>query len=147
MKKKIKIAVGSDHAGFDTKQYLLRYLKLQNYLFKDFGTFSKESADYPDYIHPLAIAIEKGEYTYGIVLCGSGNGMNMTANKHQGIRSALCWNTEIASLARKHNDANICALPARFLKLDEAVKIVDVFLNTGFEGGRHLNRIEKIPIK
>lgn len=147
MKKEIKIAVGSDHAGFDTKQYLLRYLKLQNYLFKDFGTFSKESADYPDYIHPLAIAIEKGEYTYGIVLCGSGNGMNMTANKHQGIRSALCWNTEIASLARKHNDANICALPARFLKLDEAVKIVDVFLNTGFEGGRHLNRIEKIPIK
>lgn len=147
MEKNTKIAIASDHAGFERKQNIIAHLKNKGYLFNDFGTFSNESVDYPDFIHPLANAIESREFQVGIILCGSGNGVNMTANKHQGIRSALCWNTEIALLARKHNDANVCAMPARFLNELEVVEITDIFLQTDFEEGRHLKRIEKIPLK
>lgn len=143
--KKLKIAVASDHAGYDRKQAVLKFLQEQGIEFKDFGAFSVESSDYPDYAHPLAEAVSKGEFEEGITLCGSGNGINMTANKHQGIRSAICWMPEIAKLARLHNDANVCALPARYITDEEAVEIVKTFLETGFEGGRHLNRINKIP--
>lgn len=143
----IKIAIASDHAGYDFKEKLKDYLGTKNYIIKDFGTYSTESADYPDFAHPLAIAVEKGDYIFGITLCGSGNGISMTANKHQGIRSALCWNKEISELARLHNDANVCSIPARFVSFDLAKEIVDVFLSTKFEGGRHLNRVEKIPVK
>ncbi|MGE0089868.1 MAG: ribose 5-phosphate isomerase B [Bacteroidales bacterium] len=144
---KIKIAIASDHAGYYFKEKLKDYLGTRNYLIKDFGTYSIESADYPDFAHPLAIAVEKGEYVFGITLCGSGNGISMTANKHQGIRSALCWNKEISELARLHNDANVCSIPARFVSFEQAKEIVDVFLSTQFEGGRHLKRVEKIPVK
>lgn len=143
--KKMKIAVASDHAGFERKQAVLKFLQEHGIEFKDFGAYSAESSDYPDYAHPLAEAVSKGEFDEGITLCGSGNGINMTANKHQGIRSAICWMPEIAQLARLHNDANVCALPARYISDDEAVEIVKVFLETSFEGGRHLNRINKIP--
>jgi ribose 5-phosphate isomerase B len=146
MKKVKKIAIASDHAGFERKQNIMAYLVKKGYLFNDFGTFSENSVDYPDFIHPLANAIENLEFQVGIILCGSGNGVNMTANKHQGIRSALCWNSEIALLARKHNNANVCAMPARFLNETEVVEITDIFLHTDFEGGRHQNRIEKIPL-
>ncbi|HKL08644.1 MAG TPA: ribose 5-phosphate isomerase B [Bacteroidales bacterium] len=144
--KKNSIAIAGDHAGYEYKEQLKQYLKNKGYTLKDFGTSSNESTDYPDYAHPLATAVEKGEYTFGITLCGSGNGISMTANKHQGIRSALCWNKEIAKFARLHNDANVCSLPARYISYDLAQEIVDVFLNTNFEGGRHQRRIEKIPI-
>jgi ribose 5-phosphate isomerase B len=147
MYKNLNIAIACDHAGFDVKQEILIYLQNKNISYKDFGTYSKESTDYPDFVHPLAQSIENKEFTTGIVLCGSGNGVNMTVNKYQGIRSALCWNPEIASLARKHNDANVCALPARFINFEEAIKIVEIFLNTEFDGGRHTQRIEKIPLK
>lgn len=143
----IKLAIASDHAGFEYKEKLKEYLSNKNYIIKDFGTFSTESADYPDFAHPLAEAVEKGEFLYGITLCGSGNGISMTANKHQGIRSALCWTKEISELARLHNDANVCSVPARFVSLELAIEIVDVFLNTAFEGGRHQRRVEKIPVK
>lgn len=143
--KKLKIAVASDHAGFERKQVVLEYLRKQGIEFKDFGAFTTESSDYPDFAHPLAEAVSLGEFDKGITLCGSGNGINMTANKHQGIRSAICWLPEIARLARLHNDANVCALPARFISDDEAIEIVEIFLNTDFEGGRHINRINKIP--
>lgn len=146
MKKGIKIAIASDHAGFERKQNIIKYLESKDYLFNDFGTYSDEGVDYPDFVHPLATAIEKNEYQIGLILCGSGNGVNMTANKHQGIRSALCWNIEIAALARKHNDANVCAMPARFLNENEVIEITDTFLHTDFEGGRHQNRIKKISI-
>jgi ribose 5-phosphate isomerase B len=143
----MKIAIGSDHAGFETKQILVDYLKEKGYDLKDFGPTSSASMDYPDTAHPLALAVEKGEFDLGITLCGSGNGINITANKHQGIRSALCWNPEIAALARQHNNANICALPARFISVELAKQIADVFLTTGFDGGRHQTRIDKIPCK
>lgn len=142
----LRIAVASDHAGFERKQTVLNYLKEQGFEFKDFGAFSPESSDYPDFAHPLANAVANGEYRFGITLCGSGNGINMTANKHQGIRSAICWMPEIARLARLHNDANICALPARYISDQEATEIVKIFLATGFEGGRHQERINKIPL-
>ena len=140
------IAIAADHAGFGLKTEITKYLQNKGIKIKDFGTYSPDSVDYPDFAHPLAIAVENREFSFGISICGSGNGMNMALNKHSGIRSALCWNEEIARLARFHNDANICALPARFINKDLAIHIVDVFLNTGFEGGRHANRIEKIPI-
>lgn len=143
--EKLKIAVASDHAGFERKQAVLNYLQEQGFEYKDFGAFSAESSDYPDFAHPLADAVSKGEFDEGITLCGSGNGINMTANKHQGIRSAICWMPEIAKLARLHNNANVCALPARYITDEEAVKIVKTFLETDFEGGRHINRINKIP--
>jgi ribose 5-phosphate isomerase B len=143
--EKNKIGVASDHAGFERKQTVLKYLQEQGIEYKDFGAFSSESSDYPDYAHPLADAVSHGEFNLGITLCGSGNGINMTANKHQGIRSAICWMPEIAELARMHNDANICALPARYITDEQAIEIVKIFLATEFEGGRHQNRINKIP--
>jgi ribose 5-phosphate isomerase B len=144
--EKIKIAVASDHAGFERKKAVLKYFQEQGIEYKDFGAFTAESSDYPDFAHPLADAVSKGEFNEGITLCGSGNGINMTANKHQGIRSAICWMPEIARLARQHNDANVCALPARYITDEEAVEIVKTFLETDFEGGRHQNRINKIPV-
>lgn len=143
----MKIAIACDHAGFEFKEKLVSYLRENGHEIKDFGTYSPESMDYPDTVHPMAKAVESGEFEKGIALCGSGNGVTMTANKHQGIRCALCWNVEIAWLARLHNNANVCALPARFIPYEEAVEIVDRFLSTEFEGGRHQRRIEKIPLK
>ncbi len=143
---KIKIALSSDHAGYKLKLQLIDYLKSKGYSLFDYGCYSEESADYPDFAHPMAKAVEQKEFNFGISLCGSGNGINMTANKHQLIRSALCWTPEIAKLARLHNDANVCSLPARFIDFETAVQIVDNFLSTGFEGGRHQKRIDKIPL-
>ena len=147
MDKNIKIALGSDHAGFEIKQMIMEYLRDKGYFFKDFGAFSNESSDYPDYAHPVAKSVENGEYGLGIVVCGSGNGVNMVVNKHQGIRAALCWTKEVAHIARLHNDANICSIPARFIEKSSATDIVEEFLNTGFEGGRHTCRIEKIALQ
>jgi ribose 5-phosphate isomerase B len=141
------VLIAADHAGFETKEFLKKELKNQGYTLKDFGTFSNESMDYPDVIHPLAKEINTGNYSTGIVLCGSGNGVSMTANKYPNVRSALCWTKEIASLARKHNNSNIVALPARFLDEQTMLEIVTTFLNTDFEGGRHIKRVEKIIIR
>lgn len=138
------IPIGADHAGYELKEKVVVFLKEQGYEVKDFGCYSTESIDYPDYGHPVAEMVENNPGMLGILICGSGNGINMTANKHQGIRSALCWKTEIAELARQHNDANILALPARFISEKEALDMIDVFLKTSFEGGRHQNRINKI---
>jgi len=124
----------------------VKWLIKSRYEVKDLGCFSEDSVDYPDYAHPLAVAVEKGEFAYGITICGSGNGINMASNKHRGIRSAVCWNEDISRLARAHNDANICALPGRFLSEAAAILIIKTFLVTPFEGGRHKRRIEKIPI-
>lgn len=146
MKKK-KLAIVADHAGFVLKEKLLKYLLKEKYEVKDFGTFSEEDVDYPDFGHPMANAVSKGEFDLGISICGTGNGINMTVNKHPGIRSALCWNEDISRLARAHNDANICALPGRFISESEAYLIVRTFLNTEFEGGRHKRRIDKISLK
>lgn len=144
----LKIAVTNDHAGFELKNAIVEYLKKQQPLYlQDFGCQSPESCDYPDFAHPMALAIEKGETDYGISICGTGNGISMVMNKHQGIRAALCWNEEIARLARFHNDANVLSLPARFITKKEALKMIDVFFKTEFEGGRHKRRIEKIPLK
>ncbi|MEI6433235.1 MAG: ribose 5-phosphate isomerase B [Bacteroidota bacterium] len=140
----MKIAIGSDHAGFTMKEYIISNLSAQGYVFQDYGTYSEISMDYPDTAHPLANDVQSGIYKFGILICGSGNGVAITANKYKGIRAALCWNDEITSLARKHNNANIIALPARFISLDEAVKFSLIFLDTNFEGGRHQNRVEKI---
>ncbi len=140
------IPIGSDHAGFELKQYLIENLSEKGFVFKDFGTYSEESVDYPDFIHPVAKSVNDGLYERGIVICGSGQGANMTANKHQKIRSALCWDLEQAKLSRQHNDANIIALPGRFVNFDAAVEMVETFFSTGFEGGRHKRRIEKIPV-
>ncbi len=141
------IAVASDHAGYDKKQVILKYLKEKGIAWKDFGSFTSESVDYPDYAHLIGEAIDKGEYEIGITFCGSGQGISIAANKHQNVRSAICWKPEIAALAKQHNDANICALPARFVTDDEAIAIVEAYLNAEFEGGRHARRIAKIPIK
>ena len=143
---KLRIAVCNDHAGFELKNTVLDHLKaLDVALIKDFGSFTSESCDYPDFAHPLSIAVEKGEYDLGITICGSGNGICMAANKHQGIRSALCWENEIASLARRHNNANVISLPARFITANEAKGMINIFLTTDFEGGRHAIRVDKIP--
>jgi ribose 5-phosphate isomerase B len=142
-----KIGLASDHAGFKLKEVLRNWLIDEGYSVMDFGCNSAESCDYPDYAHPLANAVSDGTCAFGISLCGSGNGINMVVNKHPDIRSALCWNKEIASLARRHNNANICALPARFIVPSVAQDIVREFLETDFEGGRHTLRINKIPIK
>lgn len=128
------------------KQNIIDLLKEEGYNVCDLGTASESAVDYPDYGHPLAEAVESGKCELGISLCGSGNGINMTTNKHQGIRGALCWNQEISMLARKHNDANICSIPARFVDMNTAREIVKIFLNTSYEGGRHKERIEKIPL-
>ncbi len=142
----IKIGFACDHAGYELKLELIKFITELNYNFEDFGTNSTERCDYPDFAHPLAVAIENGECEFGVSICGSGNGINMTVNKHEAIRGALCWNTEISQLARLHNDANICALPARFISLDLAKEILLTFLTTKFEAGRHINRINKIPL-
>ena len=148
MDKKIKVAIAADHAGYKLKKQLIDYLvSVRKLNVRDLGTNSTESVDYPDFGHSLAREIELGQSDMGISICGSGNGINMTANKHQGIRSALCWTEEIARLARAHNDANICALPGRFLEVEEAIVIVDKFLSTDFEGGRHERRKQKIALK
>ncbi len=142
-----KIVIGSDHAGFEYKEKIIQFLSKAGYEVLDMGTNSAESVDYPDYIHPLAKRIEGGDVSQGIIICGSGNGVAMTANKHQGIRAALSWNEELAILARKHNDANVLAIPARFVSLEKAEEMVKVFLETAFEGGRHERRVRKIDVR
>ena len=139
-----KIGIASDHAGYEMKEFLVGYLNAMGYEVLDFGAHSPESVDYADFAHPLAEAIENGELERGVALCGSGEGMTMTLNKHQGIRAGLCWDTEIASLIRRHNDANIITLSGRFVELDVNKQIVDTFLTTKFEGGRHAMRVKKI---
>jgi ribose 5-phosphate isomerase B len=145
--KKKKIAIVSDHAGFFLKDKLLKFIIREGFEVKDLGCSSAEAVDYPDYGHPLANAVSAGEFDLGFSICGTGNGINMVVNKHPGIRGALCWNEEISRLARAHNDANICALPGRFISESEAYLIVKTFLNTSFEGGRHQVRIDKISLK
>lgn len=142
MDTNLSIAVGSDHAGFEYKELLKDFLGKAD--IKDFGTHSADSADYPDFAHPVASAVEAGEFTFGILVCGSANGVAITANKHQGIRAAICWTEELAELARKHNNANVLCIPARFISTDLAKAITTKFLNTEFEGGRHANRVDKI---
>ncbi|MBX9785288.1 MAG: ribose 5-phosphate isomerase B [Chitinophagaceae bacterium] len=138
------VAIGSDHAGFEYKDDLISFLEGKGIAFHDFGTYSTDSVDYPDFAHPVATAVEKGEAAFGILLCGSANGVAITANKHQGIRAAICWGDELADLARKHNDANIICIPARFVREGDAEKMVNTFMTTHFEGGRHQNRVKKI---
>jgi ribose 5-phosphate isomerase B len=138
-----KIAIACDHAGFEYKEIIKKHFG-STYEIQDFGTFSGESVDYPDFVHPSATSVEKGENELGILICGSGNGVQMTANKHQDIRCALCWMPELAELARKHNNANMISLPARFIASELALDIVERFLTTDFEGGRHQNRVDKI---
>jgi ribose 5-phosphate isomerase B len=142
-----KIAIGGDHAGFVYKSDLINVLESKGYEVKDFGPYTDASADYPDYVHPLCEAIENGEFKQGILICGSGNGVAITANKHQGIRAALCWTEDLASLARQHNDANVLALPARFIPFDLVSNLAEIFLTTDFEGGRHATRVNKIACK
>ena len=141
---KSTIALGSDHAGFEYKESLKNWLQENGYEVKDFGVGGPESADYPDIAHPVANAVELTTFDFGILLCGSANGVAITANKHQGVRAAICWNEEIASLARKHNNANIVCIPARFVAVGLAEKIIHEFLTTAFEGGRHQTRVNKI---
>jgi ribose 5-phosphate isomerase B len=138
------IATGSDHAGFEHKKHLKKWLEQHGHTVIDYGTHSSEPADYPDYAHPVADAVEQGKAQVGLLLCGSANGMAMAANKHAGIRAALCWNEEVAALARMHNNANIICIPARFTTIEQAQRILEKFLASQFEGGRHLRRVEKI---
>lgn len=138
------IAIGCDHAGYDLKEDLISFLEGEGLTFNDFGTDSKDSVDYPDFAHPVATAVENGSCAFGILLCGSANGVAITANKHQGIRAAICWGEELAELARKHNNANIICIPARFVREGDAEKMLDIFMNTAFEGGRHEGRVAKI---
>lgn len=146
LKPGIPVALCSDHAGYATKQAVIEYLKENNIEYKDFGTYNEDSCDYPDFAHPCALAVENGECYPGIAVCGSGEGINITLNKHQGIRSALCWIPEVAKLARQHNDANVLAMPGRFVTNEEALEMVKTFLSTEFEGGRHQKRVDKIPL-
>ena len=138
------VAIGSDHAGFEYKEDLISFLEAKGISYHDFGTHSVVSVDYPDFAHPVAHAVENGEVAFGILLCGSANGVAITANKHQGVRAAICWGEEIAKLAREHNNANIICIPARFVREGDAEKMVQIFLNTEFEGGRHQQRVDKI---
>ena len=140
----MKIAIGSDHAGFSLKEKVKAHLLQKSIAVIDKGCYSEERADYPDHAHAVALSVENKESDLGILICGSGNGINMAANKHKGIRSAVCWKEELAALARQHNDANVMALPARFISDEEAMKCVNAFLNSTFEGGRHAGRVEKI---
>lgn len=141
------VGLACDHAGIELKQFVKSWLEQRDIAYKDFGTNSADSCDYPDYAHPLAEAVENGICYPGIAICGSGNGINMTLNKHQGIRAALCWTDEIAHLARQHNDANVLVMPGRFISQETASNIMKEFFDTPFEGGRHIRRIEKIPLK
>jgi ribose 5-phosphate isomerase B len=138
------IAIGSDHAGFEYKMELIKWLNQKGIQVADMGVYENKSVDYPDYAHPVAESVEKGESAFGILICGTGNGVCMTANKHKGIRAALCWNSDVAKLIRQHNDANVICLPARFIALELAKSLVEIFMETGFEGGRHARRVEKI---
>lgn len=138
------IAIGADHAGFEYKTVIVELLSSKGFQVKDFGTYSSESVDYPDFAHPVASAVESGEAGAGVLICGSANGVAITANKHQGIRAAICWQTDLARLARQHNNANIICIPARFVPTPVAEEMVNIFLNTEFEGGRHENRVNKI---
>src|SRR5690606_36937214 len=142
----LPIAIGSDHAGYEYKTELVKYLNQKGYQVSDFGTYSPDSVDYPDFAHPVAGSVEKGETAFGILLCGSANGVCMTANKHTGIRAALCWITDVARVVRQHNDANVLCLPARFISLDQARQMIDIFIATPFEGGRHANRVNKMGL-
>lgn len=143
----MKVGMASDHAGFELKAALKEYLSAKGYEVFDYGTDSGESVDYPDFAHPLADAVEKGNVSFGIAICGTGNGICMTANKHQGVRGALCWIPEIAALAKQHNNANVLAMPARFISVEQAKEILDAYMNASFEGGRHQRRIDKIAVK
>jgi ribose 5-phosphate isomerase B len=138
------IAIGSDHAGFDYKEDLISYLEGKGLPFTDYGTHSKDSVDYPDFAHPVAFSVENGEVAFGILLCGSANGVAITANKHQGVRAAICWGEELAKLSREHNNANVLCIPARFVREGDAEKMVTIFMTTVFEGGRHAERVNKI---
>lgn len=140
----LPLAIGCDHAGFDYKEALKKILTEQGWTLSDKGTYSTDSTDYPDYAHPVATMVEEGKATAGILICGSGNGVCMTANKHQGIRAALCWTNELASLARQHNNANVLCIPSRFVPFELAQQMTETFLSTAFEGGRHEKRVEKI---
>ncbi|KAA6330418.1 ribose-5-phosphate isomerase B [termite gut metagenome] len=140
------IGLCSDHAGYELKEFVKTRLEAEGLAYKDFGTYSAASCDYADFAHPLAKAIEAGACCQGIAVCGSGNGINMTLNKHQGIRAALCWVEDVARLARQHNDANVLVIPARFISIEEAGNVISTFLSTEFEGGRHWQRIDKIPV-
>ncbi len=140
----MKIAIGGDHAGYNLKLKVIKRLEENGYFVRDFGPYSNESCDYPDYVHPLAQAVESKEFSFGIIICGSGNGVNMVANKYQGIRSGLCWEPALAEMTRLHNDANILAVPARYITEEIGFKIVDTFIATEFEGGRHQKRVDKI---
>ena len=142
-----KLVIGCDHAGFEMKEIIKNEFENRGYKFKDFGTYTLDSVDYPDIIHPLACSIDSGKYEMGIIICGSGNGVSMTANKYSNVRAALCWIDEIARMARLHNNANLIALPARYISEEEAVNCVETFLTTGFEGGRHERRVNKIAIE
>ncbi len=143
--KKTAIAIGCDHAGYEYKERIIEFLAAKNIKALDKGTDSADSVDYPDFVHPVADAVEAGLADLGIIICGSGNGAAMTANKHQGIRAALCWNVELAELARQHNNANIISIPSRYISVEKAVEMVEAFLQTEFEGGRHARRVGKIP--
>ncbi len=147
LKKDIPVGLCSDHAGYELKSIVEGWLESQGIAYRDFGTHSAESCDYADFAHPCAYALERGEVYPAIAICGSGNGIGMTMNKHQGVRAALCWNVELGSLARRHNDANCLVLPARFIAPELAIEILDTFLHTGFEGGRHERRVAKIQVK
>ncbi len=138
------ISIGSDHAGYEYKQFIADFLRSEGFVVRDNGAHSKDSVDYPDFAHPVANQVELGEAAYGILICGSANGVAMTANKHAGVRAAICWNEELASLARAHNDANILCIPARFVSLETAIAMVKTFQTSTFEGGRHQNRVSKI---
>ncbi len=142
----MKIAIGADHAGFEYKEEIKKYLTGKNYTLVDKGTYSKDSVDYPDFAHPVAKSVENGEVDMGVLICGSANGVAIAANKHKGIRAAICWNNEVAELARKHNDANIICIPARFTGIDLAKCMTDIFMETEFEKGRHERRVEKIEL-
>lgn len=140
----MNIALGSDHAGYELKEKIKEVLRQKNIAFQDFGPFGNESVDYPDFGHKVGKSVDSGDFDRGIAICGSGNGINMTVNKYKNVRSALCWTNELCELARQHNDANVLAIPARFISQETALEMLSTFINTEFEGGRHLNRINKI---
>lgn len=140
------VAIGSDHAGYDFKEELISFLEAKDISYHDYGTHSTDSVDYPDFAHPVANAVENGDAAFGILLCGSANGVAITANKHKGIRAAICWGEELVKLAREHNNANVLCIPARFVREGDAEKMVQLFMNTSFEGGRHSLRVDKIAV-